>query len=136
VCQLFGCGDSKSLKSPTRLIFRDNFPDKETKKTWATGVDSEVKTEVLIDRKTGIAYHRIGPRKTERIPAFSTFDFSFSLRFFEGDDRKDLLNFLAEGFELIEKDYLGGSGSRGYGHVAFVADDGSPMHEFLRKTSL
>ena len=72
----------------------------------------------LIDRNKGLSYGRIGPRTTERIPAGSSFDFALSLRYFQGDDVGKYLNFLAEGFELLEKHYLGGSGSRGYGQVA------------------
>lgn len=69
----------------------------------------------------------------ERIPAGSDFKFAFSLRHFEGDDLKKYYEFLAEGFELLEKHYLGGSGSRGYGQVAIVTEDGTPMAEHLRK---
>ncbi|MCS7239421.1 MAG: type III-A CRISPR-associated RAMP protein Csm3 [Thermoguttaceae bacterium] len=134
VCQLFGCGDSKNIKSPSRLVFRDCPPTDETRNTWEqAGVSTEIKTEVLIDRNKGLSYGRIGPRTMERIPAGSEFHFAFSLRYFEGDDVPGYLRLLAEGFELVEKHYLGGSGSRGYGHVAFVAEDGKPMAEHLRQ---
>jgi len=134
VCQLFGCGGTQNIQSPSRLVFRDCQPTEETRSVWEeAGVSSEVKTEVLIDRNKGLAYGRIGPRTMERIPANSDFDFSFSLRVFEGDDVAGYYEFLAEGFELLAKHYLGGSGSRGYGEVSIVAEDGTPMHEFLRK---
>lgn len=135
VCQLFGCGQSKNIQSPSRLVFRDSQATDETRKTWdEAGISSEVKTEVLIDRNKGLSYGRIGPRTTERIPAGSSFDFTFSLRTFVGDDLGKYYEFLAEGFELLEKHYLGGSGSRGYGQVAIFADDGTtPMREHLRK---
>jgi CRISPR-associated protein Csm3 len=133
VCQLFGCGESRSIKSPSRLVFRDCQATEDTRRAWEdAGVSSEVKTEVLIDRNKGLSYGRIGPRTTERIPAGSDFDFAFSLRYFEGDDLAGYLSFLAEGFELLEKHYLGGSGSRGYGQVAVVAEDGRPMAQHLR----
>lgn len=134
ICQLFGCGESKNLKTPTRLVFRDSQPTEETRKIWGdAGVTSEVKTEVLIDRRKGSAFGRIGPRSSERIPAGSDFQFSFSLRCFEGDDLGKYLEVLAEGFDLVEKHYLGGSGSRGYGEVAFLSGEGTPMSVFLRK---
>jgi CRISPR-associated protein Csm3 len=134
VCQLFGCGDSRNIHSPSRLVFRDCPPTEETRTQWENaGTSSEIKTEVLIDRNKGLSYQRIGPRTVERIPSGSEFQFSFTLRYFEGDDLAAYLRFLAEGFELVEKHYLGGSGSRGYGHVAFVAEDGSPLAEFLRR---
>lgn len=134
VCQLFGCGDSKNIKSPSRLVFRDCPPTEETRSAWdQAGVSTEIKTEVLIDRNKGLAYGRIGPRTMERIPAGAEFEFAFSLRYFEGDDVPGYLRFLAEGFELVEKHYLGGSGSRGYGHVAFVTQDGTPLAQYLRQ---
>jgi CRISPR-associated protein Csm3 len=130
VCKMFGCGFIKNADSPTRVIFRDSQPDAETVALWEKqGVDAEEKTEVTINRKNLSA----NPREMERIPADSSFDFSFSFRVFEGDDSRALLDFLADGFELLGQDYLGGSGSRGYGHVAIVAEDGTPMHEYLRQ---
>ena len=48
---------------------------------------------------------------------------------------KDYLLRMAEGFELLEKHYLGGSGSRGYGQVQIVVRDGETeksMAEYLR----
>lgn len=136
VCQLFGCGDSKKIKSPSRLVFRDCQPTDATRLAWQeAGVSSEVKTEVLIDRNKGLSYGRIGPRTMERIPADSEFNFAFSLRYFEGDNVAEYLRFLAEGFELLEKHYLGGCGSRGYGQVAVVAEDGTPLAQYLRLRS-
>jgi CRISPR-associated protein Csm3 len=134
VCQLFGCGESRAIKSPSRLVFRDCQPTEETRQTWEeAGTTSEIKTEVLIDRNKGLSYKHIGPRTMERIPAGSSFDLAFSLRYFEGDSLSEYLSFLCEGFELLEKHYLGGSGSRGYGEVAVVAEDGTPMAEYLRR---
>jgi len=133
VCQLFGCGNSRKIQSPTRLVFRDCQPAAETRRIWEeAGVSSELKSEVIIDRRTGTA-QRAGPRTTERIPAGSSFDFAFSLRYFVGDDVPKYLEFMAEGFELLEKHYLGGHGSRGYGHVAILSEDGKAMAVYLRE---
>lgn len=134
VCQLFGCGDSKKIQSPSRLVFRDCQPLEETRRGWEeAGTSSEVKTEVLIDRNKGLSYGRIGPRTMERIPAGSSFEFAFSLRHFDGDNVPEFLRFIAEGFELLEKHYLGGSGSRGYGQVAIQDGQGTAIAAVLRK---
>lgn len=131
VCQLFGCG---SARTPTRLVFRDCQPTVATKEIWSvSGVDSEIKMEVKINRTTGTTDNRSTPRPMERIPAGSDFDFAFSLRIFEGDDTSKYYTLLAEGFDLLEKHYLGGSGSRGYGEVAVVVNDGAPMAAHLLK---
>lgn len=134
VCQLFGCGDSKNIASPSRLVFRDCQPTLATVEAWMrAGTNAEVKTEVLIDRNKGLAYGRIGPRTMERIPAGSEFEFAFSLRVFEGDPVPQYYKLLAEGFELLEKHYLGGSGSRGYGEVEIVTAEGQKLQDFLRR---
>jgi CRISPR-associated protein Csm3 len=53
----------------------------------------------------------------ERVPAGTKFDFSISLRIFEGDPEDQLVSFVKEGLSLLQDDALGGSGSRGYGWV-------------------
>ncbi|MDR1487570.1 MAG: type III-A CRISPR-associated RAMP protein Csm3 [Deltaproteobacteria bacterium] len=135
VCNLFGHPHIKKREAPpSRLLFRDCQPNQTTIKDWQeAGRDSEVKMEVLIDRRSNTAKGNIGPRATERIPAGGEFDFSLVIRLFEGDDPSKFYRYLADGFELLGRDYLGGYGSRGYGHVAFVAEDGTPFSEYLRK---
>lgn len=132
VCQLFGCGSSTKTQSPSRLVFRDCQPTEETQGAWEeAGTSSEVKTEVKIDRNKGIAAGG-ALRTMERIPAGSNFDFAFSLRHFEGDSLAEYLELVAEGFELLEKHYLGGAGSRGYGEVSLVTAEGESMTAHLR----
>jgi CRISPR-associated protein Csm3 len=135
ICTLFGTASNKpDHKTPTRLLFRDCQPNEKTLEEWDKArQETDIKTEVLIDRKTGAASGRIGPRTTERITAGSEFVFLLSIRVFEGDNRAELFDFLAEGFELLSKDYLGGYGSRGYGHVAFIAENGSLLSDYLRQ---
>jgi len=78
---------------------------------------TEVKTEVVIDRIKSSAL----PRSLERIPAGIEFCMSIVLNVWEnsGTDvsEEDMLNILFDGFHLLEKDYLGGKGSRGSGQV-------------------
>jgi len=101
----------------TRLIVRDAFLDESILEQMKekTGdfekleLDyTEGKWENIIDRLTSSAT----PRQIERIPASVKFDFSFVVNFYEKDD-VDLLKILIEGMQLLEDDYLGGSGSRG-----------------------
>jgi len=40
-----------------------------------------------------------------------------SLRIFENDDEAKMVSHIKEALELLESDYLGGSGTRGYGWV-------------------
>jgi len=77
---------------------------------------SEAKYENVINRQKGTAEH---PRQTERVPAGVKFDFDIRVKVLDGDDENELIDMVKRGFELIESDYLGGSGSRGYGRIRF-----------------
>ncbi|MBE0436788.1 MAG: type III-A CRISPR-associated RAMP protein Csm3, partial [Methylomicrobium sp.] len=61
----------------------------------------------------GTAEH---PRNTERVPATAKFDFNLTIRV---HDNEDLLDTVLQGIKLLELTGLGGSGSRGYGKIAF-----------------
>lgn len=77
---------------------------------------TEAKFENTINRKTGTARD---PRQTERVPAGVSFDFNIHIKVLDGDSKDQFKAMLEEGLNLIEQDYLGGSGSRGYGRVQF-----------------
>lgn len=126
VCRMFGL----TLKQPlgtmtlTRLQVRDIYLD-ATSLTMLPAVEpatlSEVKIEIMIDRRTGTTGKKGtgGFRQIERVPAGAVFrpaEFIFNI-YEEGD--KDLLRCLFVAMELLEDDYLGGMGSRGYGKVKF-----------------
>jgi CRISPR-associated protein Csm3 len=78
---------------------------------------TEVKTEVVIDRIKSSAL----PRSLERVPAGIEFRMSIVLNVWEelphALPQEVLLKVLFDGFHLLEKDYLGGKGSRGSGQV-------------------
>ncbi len=134
ICKLFGCGNPKNSKEMTRLLFRDAMIAKDSEDMLREaqaekGLNfAEVKSENLIDRKTGIAGHG-GPRTQERIPEGSQFEFELSIRIFEGDEKEKIKAKIKEGLDLLENDYLGSSGSRGYGKVKVLnrTFDGQPF---------
>jgi len=125
VCPIFGIPADEpdlrkfSISTPTRLVVRDAHlnPNSE-KELKARNLDSELselKTEVAIDRLTSHAV----PRTQERIPAGTVMDFEAVFSFYDDpNDIKHFLNF-RQALLLLEQDYLGGSGSRGYGQVVF-----------------
>lgn len=114
VCRLFGPHKNvRHLLGPTRLLVRDaHLIDKGDGRDWV-----EAKSENMIDRRTGVATN---PRPTERVAAGTQFSFEMSVRVFEGDDPAEMLATIREGLTLIENDYLGAAGSRGYGKVKFT----------------
>ena len=113
---------------PSRLVIRDCHADEETKKWWKT-LDTdllytEYKSENVINRLTSAA----NPRFIERVAAGSRFDFEIVYSMFdikkEGqenylDGAKDDIDNLRMALLLLEHNFLGKSGSRGYGRIKF-----------------
>ncbi len=101
---------------PTRLIFRDLFLCEEDKTKFLNGeLTTEFKTEIVIDRNKGTAKDG-GLRTIERIPPSIKFVGEILIRYEDGEKEK-IEEILNKGVELLNNDYLGGSGSRGYGAV-------------------
>ncbi len=138
VLRIFGTAAKREKwpAGPTRLIVRDAMLREAWRNEVLKGGDTltEEKTEVVIDRIAGKAHDRIGPRQTERVPAGAAFNLEMVFRLYDTDDGgardRECLNWLLAGLHLLEQDALGGSGSRGYGRVAFenlrVIGDGLP----------
>lgn len=106
----------------SRLIFRDATLDTESFKADFTDKNAvldtgftEAKYENTIDRKSGTT-KKGGLRQIERVPGGAKFNFEIVVNIFD-EDAEDIIGKLKEGIELLEENYLGGSGSRGYGKV-------------------
>lgn len=121
VCRVFG-SHGTSNKEITRAIVRDCdlMPESEKKLRELQeekGLNfTEVKSENIINRHTGVAANK-GLRTQERVPSGSEFKMNIVLKIFEGDDEGKMLSLLKKGLDLLQQDYLGSSGSRGYGLV-------------------
>ena len=112
--RLFGISGDSDNSRPSRLIVRDAELDVNSCDFSRTDLPyTESKTEVCIDRITAKA----NPRTFERVPAGAEFKLNMVLNIFEGEDEKELKDTLKKAIELLEDDYLGGHGSRGYGQV-------------------
>lgn len=125
VNNMFGSIEKKNLNSetqPSKIIVRDAYLTEKSRQELenCSSLDmpyTENKFENTIDRVKGVAEH---PRQTERVPAGAEFAVEFILNVWDNDaDGSNLLKMLEHGIALIESDYLGGSGSRGYGQVKF-----------------
>lgn len=111
----------QKTNQPSKIIVRDATLTKTSEKQLrlCDSLDmpyTEGKWENVIHRIKGTAEH---PRQTERIPAGAEFDIEFVINVWDDDNENQLLDLLKKGIRLIENDYLGGSGSRGYGQVKF-----------------
>ncbi len=112
---LFGTSAGDDAQ-PSRVILRDatmiTDPDELTNTDLYL---TESKTEVSIDRITAKA----NPRTNERVPKGVKFRFEAILNIFSEDNEKQLRDNFDKAIHLLEDDYIGGNGSRGYGHIAF-----------------
>jgi CRISPR-associated protein Csm3 len=123
VCKVFGPYKNVNHDlGPTRLIVRDAHLTEESRKDLERLraeeglLYAEAKPENIINRSTGVAATR-GLRTQERIPAGTRFRLRLSIRIFHGDVKTKLIDFVNEGLKLLQEDYLGGSGTRGYGEI-------------------
>ncbi|MEE1403876.1 MAG: type III-A CRISPR-associated RAMP protein Csm3 [Dialister sp.] len=118
VRRLFGAtGEKQVLLS--RLQFSDLFINRKAERKFEK-IDTdtymgEVKFENTIERGTGTAM----PRQIERVPRGTTFDFLLIYNIENEEELNEDMEVLAQGFRLLQLDYLGGHGSRGYGRVSF-----------------
>ncbi|NBT26438.1 MAG: type III-A CRISPR-associated RAMP protein Csm3 [Actinobacteria bacterium] len=120
ICPVFGVPSDHAHATPTRLMVRDMIlSDNSANQLYRTRTElpyTEVKYEVAIDRITAAS----NPREIERVPAgavFSGLDMSFSV--YEASDVKRFA-VVAQAMALLEDDYLGGHGARGYGRIEFT----------------
>jgi CRISPR-associated protein Csm3 len=133
ILRTFGNALKDWRAGPTRLLVRDAPLNREWRDAMLeSGLElTETKTEVVIDRISGKAHDRIGPRQTERVPSGASFKFAMAFRLFDtGDDgERDIacLNWTLLGLDLLEQDALGGSGSRGYGRIRFENLELTPL---------
>lgn len=130
IMKLFGVNEDlkKNIKNqPSRLIVRDAMltSDSITMFKNSDNLDmpyTENKFENSIDRVRGIAT-KGSPRQIERVPAGAEFNAEFIINVW-GEDKNDtqeatLLKTFKDGIALLTNDYIGGSGSRGYGQITF-----------------
>jgi CRISPR-associated protein Csm3 len=115
--RLFGSAGQNNVK-PARLQFYDIFMTEDSvTKVNSLDMDTylgEIKFENTINRLDSVA----NPRQIERVPAGSEFALKLVYNVEKASEVEEDMKALAEGFSLLQLDYLGGHGSRGYGRVA------------------
>jgi len=117
LARLFGTARKGNVK-PSRLLFADmSLANEEELRKAGLQSLTEVKFENTINRATAVA----NPRQIERVVRGSIFKMDVIYNVDPGHEDElipDMKTF-AEGLKLLQYDYLGGNGSRGYGKVAF-----------------
>ncbi len=115
IARLFGTAKKGNVRA-SRLLFSDMQLANERELREA-GLQSltEVKFENTINRATAVA----NPRQIERVVRGSVFNLDIIYNVEKEDDVIADFKTFAEGLRLLQYDYVGGSGSRGYGKIVF-----------------
>ena len=116
--RLFGCAkaDKDGKVKRSRVLFSDMFLANESElRSLGLQTLTEVKFENTINRATAVA----NPRQIERAIRGSIFGLDLMYEVENEDEILADFKILAEGFRLLQYDYLGGNGSRGYGKILF-----------------
>lgn len=115
--KLFGVASEININNghPSRIIVRDGKLKNPEELNNTDLLYTESKTEVTINRITA----KPNLRTFERVPAGAKFNLEMVLNIFDGDNEDELRNTIKDAIRLLEDDYLGGNGSRGYGQVVF-----------------
>lgn len=116
ILRLFGASNDGKNKQQikSRVYFSDSFIQNE-EEIKDKGINSftEVKFENTIDRFTAVA----NPRQIERVIKGTEFNLNIIYNLENGQESREDIKLLKEGIELLNYDYIGGNGSRGYGRV-------------------
>ncbi len=115
IARLFGTAKKDKVRA-SRLLFSDMSLTNEQELRDA-GLQSltEVKFENTINRATAVA----NPRQIERVVRGSVFNLDIIYNVENVDEVSEDFKTFSEGIKLLQYDYLGGNGSRGYGKITF-----------------
>ena len=111
ILRLFGSSDKKLRRS--RLIFSDMVMENAEELQEAGVPRTEIKFENTINRISAVA----NPRQIERSVRGGKYTLNLIYNAEEKDEIIEDMQTLRDGIRLLEYDYLGGHGSRGYGKV-------------------
>lgn len=128
ICRLFGTPGNNQGTNPktARLQFSDAFLANR-EELLRTGGITEVKSENTITRSTSVA----NPRSMERVVRGARFGVTWFYTMENPGQLLEDMQTLSDGCKLLSMDYLGGSGTRGYGRVGFENFNFSVMYGAL-----
>jgi len=141
VKRLFGCASGsrgeKKAAHPSRLQFSDMFLQNKEELSSMDIPTTEVKFENGINRLSAVAT----PRQLERAVKGTKYNLDLVYNMESEEEVIDDFKMIRDGLRLLEHDYIGGSGARGYGRIRFedlqvdcvVGDCDDSLLEELRK---
>lgn len=117
--RLFGTSEKGEGHFSSRLQFSDMLmTDDSRDRIVSMEPDlfvTEIKFENTINRITAVA----NPRQIERVPAGAEFEFNLIYNIEDMDELKGDFENIKLALGLLQDDYIGGHGTRGYGRIAF-----------------
>lgn len=116
--RLFGSSKKGDMHKSRVLILDSIMTEEERDRLLSLGVEgvTEIKFENSINRITGIS----NPRQIERVIKGALFPLEIIYELTDEEEALEDIKNLKEAFDLLENDYIGGNGSRGYGRVKFI----------------
>lgn len=111
---LFGSSNDNEIRTG-RLLFSDMYLTNGDELKKLDINPTEVKFENSINRLTAVA----NPRQIERVVRGAKFGISLIYETDKESSIEEDFRLLADGIKLLSWDYLGGSGTRGYGKLKF-----------------
>ncbi len=123
--RLFGASSPEIIIS--RLQFCDSFLSEKSVNELKDKTDlylTEIKFENNISRTTAVA----NPRQLERVPMGAEFSFHLIYNLEDTNELYEDFENISKGLKLLHMDYIGGSGSRGYGKIKFLDFSVTPLN--------
>lgn len=128
----------KQSAHPGRLQFSDMFLQNREELSRMDISTTEIKFENTINRLSAIA----NPRQIERAVRGTKYGLDLIYNLGSEEEAKEDFVLIRDGFRLLEHDYIGGSGSRGYGRIHFreisvdcvIGDCADSLMDELRRT--
>ena len=115
--ELFGAASTANNRAINgKLLFSDMFLENKEDLDRREIRPTEVKFENSISRTTAVA----NPRQIERVIRGAVFGLNLIYEVTDEARVIDDMAILTDGLRMLQYDYLGGSGSRGYGKVKFT----------------
>lgn len=113
--RLFGTAKKDHVKRSRILISDMVMANSQELRDQGLQSMTEVKFENTINRATAVA----NPRQIERVVRGAVFELDIIYEVENVEELLEDMQTLGEGMRLLQYDYLGGNGSRGYGKIVF-----------------
>ena len=125
--RLFGSKQTKTDKRLGRLQFCDAFLTDESKNELSKKQLDLPYTEIKFENSINPISLVANPRQIERAVKGSKYEVVINYTLQSEDEVIEDFKNIAKGFKLLQLDYIGGSGTRGYGRIRFNKIEIIPM---------